>query len=146
MTSKVSEQITILCPCIKTYTVERKPFRGEIYSGAVTGIAEWFYQNNNSEDNINIIIHGSIHETFPQDPHLTVQFETSTTTSNKIHLAFNIEQGYWYQQQRSDLQQFSPYMNHGTVFYNQSAFSGGNIHKRKTNHKRKKKYTKKKIY
>ena len=92
------QQIEMLCPCTKTYTVSRRHFRGDIYNDDVSNIARWFYSENINTNNITIIIHGGFHRTFPNREHLTIEIEYDGMTTGRMHLSQN-DHGIWYQQQ-----------------------------------------------
>ena len=93
---------TISIPVIqnvnKTYTVEKKKIKNTIYPGDISGIAFWFYSHNIEVDNINIIIYGDFHITYPNPPHLSVEITYPGYNTGKLHMSIDAN-GYWYQQQ-----------------------------------------------
>lgn len=96
--SNETYKINIPCQCVKTYNVIRKSFRGQIYRGNVERIADWFYQTvDNKTNNITLILHGGIHQTFPNPQHLTVEFKYDGSTTGRLHMSVD-DYGYWYQQ------------------------------------------------
>tara|TARA_Y100000389_G_C17466198_1_gene525810 strand:+ start:2394 stop:2774 length:381 start_codon:yes stop_codon:yes gene_type:complete len=99
MSSTYTISIPIMIPSSvdKTYTVQRRSAKNSSYSGDITGIALWFYSQNVDVDNINIIIDGDFHSTYPNPPHLTVEINYDGLTTGKLHMSLN-ENGYWYPQ------------------------------------------------
>mgnify|MGYP000038065521 CR=1 FL=1 len=95
---------TISIPVIqnvnKTYTVEKKKVNNNIYPGDISGIAFWFYSNNIEADNINIIIYGNFHSTFPNPPHLSVEITYGGYNTGKLHMSVDAN-GYWFAQPMS---------------------------------------------
>ena len=96
------ENYNILIPTVtyisKTYSVVRKLVKNELYTGDVTGIAQWFYQNIDiNANNILITIFGNFHSTYPNPEHLTVEITYSGYASGKIHMSID-QGGNWYKQ------------------------------------------------
>lgn len=95
----ISIPIMIPSSVDKTYTVQRRSVKNSSYSGDISGIAFWFYTQNVDVDNINIIIEGDFHSTYPNPPHLTVEINYDGITTGKLHMSLDAS-GYWYQQSR----------------------------------------------
>ena len=93
-------QITILVPEEKTFKVDRKTFKGTKYMGNIYDcslLATWYYNNKNiyAEDLI-INIYGGYHTTFPNPPHLTVEFKNGNDDpgTGRLHMSWDSTQFY----------------------------------------------------
>jgi len=90
--------IVVLVPEEKTFTVNRINVRNEKYMGNINDcslLALWYYNNKNIySKNLIINIHGDYHETFPNPPHLTVEFLDDKNTTGKLHMSWNGENFY----------------------------------------------------
>ena len=95
----ISIPIMIPSSVDKTYTVQRISVKNSSYLGDISGIAFWFYSQNTHLDNINIIIYGDMHTTYPNPPHLTVEINYPGFTSGKLHMSLDAS-GNWYRQPR----------------------------------------------
>ena len=85
-------------PVVKEYNINRLPFRGTKYMGDCSGLAIWYYLNIdvNSTD---LVIHitGNFHRTYPNDPHLTVEYESGGNKTSKYHMSARPD-GFFYRQ------------------------------------------------
>jgi len=95
--SSYNISIPVITNVNKTYTVERKRVNNTSYSGDISGIALWFYSHNIEVDNINIIIYGDFHSTYPNPPHLSVEITYSGYNTGKLHMSLDAN-GYWFPQ------------------------------------------------
>tara|TARA_A100001015_G_C14475835_1_gene513580 strand:+ start:97 stop:462 length:366 start_codon:yes stop_codon:yes gene_type:complete len=91
-------KITILVPEEKTFKVDRKTFKGTKYQGNINDcslLASWYYNNVNIyAKNLIINIYGDYHTTFPNPPHLTVEFVDGTNNTGRLHMSWNGNQFY----------------------------------------------------
>jgi len=79
---------SVYLPVEKKFKVTRSKFRGTKYTGPTEGLAQWYYINvDPNADNITINIYGGFHETFPNPMHLSVEYESSGSTSPKYHMS-----------------------------------------------------------
>ena len=91
-------KITILVPEEKTFKVDKKTVKGTKYRGNINDcslLATWYYNNINiyAKDLI-INIYGDYHTTFPNPPHLTVEFVDGTNNTGRLHMSWNGNQFY----------------------------------------------------
>tara|TARA_B100000749_G_C18084208_1_gene324981 strand:+ start:39 stop:410 length:372 start_codon:yes stop_codon:yes gene_type:complete len=79
---------SVYLPVEKRFKVTRSKFRGTKYTGPTEGLAQWYYINvDPNADNITINIYGGFHETFPNPMHLSVEYESSGSTSPRYHMS-----------------------------------------------------------
>ena len=91
-----NHQVTVHIPIIKKYSVTRHKFRNSIYRGDCSGLAIWYYSHmDSSSDNIIIHVYGDYHQTYPNEPHLSVSYETDNHTSQRYHMSID-QYGYYY--------------------------------------------------
>lgn len=91
-----NHQVTVHIPIIKKYSVTRHKFRNSIYRGDCSGLAIWYYSHMDaSSDNIIIHVYGDYHQTYPNEPHLSVSYETDNHTSQRYHMSID-SYGYYY--------------------------------------------------
>ena len=93
-------KIVVLVPEEKTFKVDRKTFKGTKYMGNINDcslLASWYYNNKNvyAKDLI-INIYGDYHVTFPNPPHLTVEFKNGNDDpgTGRLHMSWNGNQFY----------------------------------------------------
>lgn len=90
---------SIYLPVEKKFKVTRSKFRGTKYTGPTEGLAQWYYINvDPNADNITINIYGDFHQTYPNPMHLSVEYESSGSTSPKYHMSID-QYGNFYDQQ-----------------------------------------------
>ena len=70
----------------KSYDIIRKQEKQDIYTGPVSPFIDYWFTNNPSSNHVQIIIYGSWHSTFPNEPHLTVEFKTPRWSSGRRHI------------------------------------------------------------
>ena len=91
-------KITILVPEEKTFKVNRINFRGSKYMGNINDcslLATWYYNNKNiyAKDLI-MNIYGDYHTTFPNPPHLSIEFVDGTNNTGRLHMSWDGNQFY----------------------------------------------------
>mgnify|MGYP000094051417 CR=1 FL=1 len=91
-------KIVVLVPEEKTFKVDRKTFKGTKYMGNINDcslLANWYYNNKNTHAKDLIInIYGDYHVTFPNPPHLTVEFVDGTNNTGRLHMSWDGNQFY----------------------------------------------------
>ena len=98
MSSVYNISIPVMTSVNKRYTIDRRKVRNTSYLGDISGIALWFYQTQNIDiDNINIIVYGDFHTTYPNPPHLTVEITYPGFTTGRLHMSQDAN-GYWFPQ------------------------------------------------
>ena len=82
-------QVTIMMPEVRTYKVSRIEIQDEKYVETdVDKLALWYYINvNPNAKKLIIFIHGNWHQTLPQPPHITVEYDNEGTRSRKYHMS-----------------------------------------------------------
>jgi hypothetical protein len=92
------KEIVVYCPCVKSYTIKKIPHNGSVYNGDVSGIVAWYYTNiNNVADFVTLNVYGTLHQTYPNPGHLSVEISTPEG-QNTGRLHFSLGQQGWYQQ------------------------------------------------
>jgi len=91
-------QVTIMAPTVRTYKANRIVVQDERYTGPIDNLAIWYYMNINADaQNLIIFIHGNWHQTIPNPPHITVEYDNNGVRSQKFHMSV-YPNGHFFQQ------------------------------------------------
>ena len=91
-------KLVVLVPEEKTFKVDRKNVRGTKYRGNINDcslLASWYYNNVNIyAKNLIINIYGDYHTTFPNPPHLSIEFVDGRNNTGRLHMSWDGNQFY----------------------------------------------------
>ena len=91
-------KIVVLVPEEKTFKVNKVKVRGTKYMGNINDcslLASWYYNNINIyAKNLIINIYGDYHTTFPNPPHLSIEFVDGRNNTGRLHMSWDGNQFY----------------------------------------------------
>ena len=91
-------KIIVLVPEEKIFKVNKVKVRGTKYMGNINDcslLASWYYNNVNIyAKNLIINIYGDYHTTFPNPPHLSIEFVDGRNNTGRLHMSWDGNQFY----------------------------------------------------
>ena len=91
-------KIVVLVPEEKIFKVNKVKVRGTKYMGNINDcslLASWYYNNVNIyAKNLIINIYGDYHTTFPNPPHLSIEFVDGRNNTGRLHMSWDGKQFY----------------------------------------------------
>ena len=85
----VFDSTTMHQPIQKSYIIRRKMVKGDIYDDNAMWLVNWWFYHNPWSSEVTISIHGSWHQTYPNPPHLSVEFISAGKSSGILHISIN---------------------------------------------------------
>ena len=91
-------KIVVLVPEEKIFKVNKVKVRGTKYMGNINDcslLASWYYNNVNIyAKNLIINIYGDYHTTFPNPPHLSIEFVDGRNNTGRLHMSWDGQKFY----------------------------------------------------